>query len=105
MLARIKKNDKVAVISGRDAGKQGIVLSVQKEKNTVLVQGVNIITKHLKARKQGQKAEIKKIEAFIDASNVMLVCTACQKPCRVNSVLLAEAQRRVRVCNRCEQAI
>jgi large subunit ribosomal protein L24 len=105
MLARIKKNDMVQVISGKDAGKRGAVLQVNKIDNTVLVQGINIITKHVKARKQDQKSEIKRIEALINASNVMLVCPSCQKPCRINSGLVEGAEKRVRICNRCKQAI
>lgn len=105
MLARIKKNDKVAVISGKDVGKQGIVLSVSDSTNTVIVQGINIITKHVKARKQGQKSEIKHIESAVNMSNVMLVCAMCQKPSRINSLVLVPSEGRVRVCNRCKQAI
>lgn len=108
MLARIKKNDIVEVISGKDAGKRGTVLRINKVNNTVntvLVQGVNIITKHVKARKQDQKSEIKRVEALINASNVMLVCSACQIPCRINSGLVDGSQKRIRICNRCKQAI
>lgn len=105
MLARIKKNDIIEVISGKDAGKRGTVLRVNKVNNTVLVQGVNIITKHVKARKQDQKSEIKRLEAFVNASNVMLVCSACQIPCRINSGLVEGSQKRIRICNRCKQAI
>ena len=105
MLARIKKNDMVEIISGKDAGKRGIVLLVNKVDNAVLVQGVNILTKHVKARKQDQKSEIKRIEASINASNVMLVCSSCQKPSRINSALVPGSQKRIRICNRCKQAI
>ncbi len=105
MLARIKKNDIVEVISGKDTGKRGAVLLINKMSNSVLVQGVNIITKHIKARKQDQKSEIKRVEALINASNVMLVCSVCQIPCRINSGLVEGSQKRVRICNRCKQAI
>lgn len=105
MLARIKKNDMIEVISGKDTGKRGVVLLVNKVNNTVLVQGINIITKHIKARKQDQKSEIKRVEALINASNVMLVCSACQIPCRINSGLVEGSQKRIRICNRCKQAI
>jgi len=106
MLARIKKNDLVEVVTGKDSGKRGSILLVNKISNTVVVQGINIVTKHVKARKQEQKSEIKKIEAPIHASNVMLVCFSCQKPSRINSVVTSDAQKkRIRLCNRCKQAI
>lgn len=102
MVMRVKKNDTVMVISGKDKGKQGTVIGIEPKKGMVLVKGVAIATHHAKARKQGDVAGIKKQESFIDASNVMPVCTACQKPCRVGSAVL-ESGKKARTCKRCSE--
>jgi large subunit ribosomal protein L24 len=103
MLARIKKNDTVVVLSGKSKGKRGVVLQVNADKMTVLVKGVNIAVRHLKARKQNEVAEIKRIEAPVNLSSVMLVCGACHVPSRVNSSVVEGTEKRVRICNRCRQ--
>jgi large subunit ribosomal protein L24 len=103
MLARIKKNDTVVVLSGKDKGKRGSVLEVNSSKATVLIKGINIVTRHLKARKQNEVAQIKKTEAPIHASSVMLICIGCHTPSRVNSKILEDSSKRVRICNRCRQ--
>ena len=104
MVARIKKNDTVSILTGKDKNKQGTVLEILSDKNKVLVKNIAIVTRHTKARKQGDVAEIRKQESYINLSNVMLICNACRKPSRVNSSLL-ETGKRIRVCNRCEQIV
>lgn len=99
---RVKKNDTVMVINGKDKGKQGEVLGLSFKKNKVLVKGVGIVTRHQKARKQGDVAGIKKQESFINLSNVMPVCTACKKPSRVG-VTTVEGGKRARTCSRCKE--
>ena len=66
----IKKNDMVLVITGADKGKKGSVIEILPEKGKIKVQGVAIVTRHAKARRQGEKSAIKKLERFIDISNV-----------------------------------
>jgi large subunit ribosomal protein L24 len=100
VISRIKKNDTVKILSGKDKGKKGLVLAVFPEKNQVLVQGIAIVTKHKKARKQGQHSEIKKTESFISLSKTMLICIACHVPSRVNTKILENGSA-VRMCNRC----
>lgn len=100
MVARIKNNDNVLVLSGKDKGKQGSVIT--RKKNKILVKGVNIITKHVKARKAGETSGIKKEESFINISNVMPICTSCKKPARVNTKRLEDGKN-VRICNRCKE--
>lgn len=102
MVMRVKKNDTVMVIAGKDKGKQGPVIGIEPKKGLVLVKGVAIATHHVKARKQGEVSGIKKQESFIDASKVMPVCTACQKPCRVGSAIL-ESGKKARACKRCRE--
>ena len=79
----VKKGDTVLVITGKDKGKTGKVLEVFPKNNRVLVEGVNIVSKHKKARTQQEQSAIIKKNAPIDASNVMVVCSVCGKATRV----------------------
>lgn len=101
MISRIKKNDTVKILAGKDKGKKGLVLAVFPEKDQLLVQGVAIVTRHIKARKQGQHSEIKKSESLISLAKAMLVCSACHTPSRVNTKVLEDGSR-ARMCNRCK---
>lgn len=103
MVARIKKDDTVIVLSGKDKGVQGSVIKVSpKKKGKLLVKGVAIATKHIKARGQ-EPGGIKKVECFVDPSRVMPICPACNNPCRVNSKT-REDGKRVRMCNKCKES-
>lgn len=82
MKNRIKKNDLVVVIAGKDKKKQGKVLEVLPVEGKVKVEGVNILTKHTKARRQGETSTIAKVEGYIDISNVMPIDPASNKPKR-----------------------
>lgn len=104
MLSNIKKNDNVFVTTGKDKGKQGSVIEVFPKKGKVRIKGVAIITKHVKPRKQGEAGGIVKTESLIDLSNVMLVCTSCNKPTRVGAKV-TESNDKVRICRRCKQTI
>ena len=100
----IKKDDKVIVLSGKDKGKQGKVLIADPKGLKVVVEGVNVATKHQKPRQQGVPGGIVKKEAAIDASNVMLVCPKCKKGVRVGYSVL-ENGTKVRVCKKCGASI
>lgn len=102
MVARIKKNDTVVVLSGKDKGKKGTVIEVVPKKDKVMVKDVAVVTRHVKARKQGDVAGIKKEERYIKLSMVMPICSSCKTPCRVNTKVI-EDNNRVRACNRCEE--
>lgn len=102
MVARIKKNDSVVVLSGKDRDKKSTVIEVLPKKNKVLVKDVAVVTRHVKARKQGDVAGIKKEEMYVNASILMPICASCKQACRVNARLI-ENGKRVRVCNRCEE--
>jgi large subunit ribosomal protein L24 len=102
MVARIKKNDNVIVISGKDKGKKGLVIDLSPKNGQVLVKGIAVATRHMKARKQGEMSGIRKEESFIDLSNVMPVCGACDKPCRTNGKVL-DSGNRTRICNNCKE--
>lgn len=95
----IKKDDTVVVIAGKDKGKTGKVLSVSPSTHKVLVDGVNIVFKHKKARSQQEQSSIIKKSAPIDASNVMVVCPICGKATRVAHSVIEG--KKVRVCKKC----
>ncbi len=99
MKLSVKKGDNVLVLSGKDKGKQGEVLEVNKETNRVLVAGVNIQTKHKKPRNKDDKGGILKTEGAIDVSNVQVVCPTCKKATRVAHKL--ENDKNVRICKKC----
>ena len=98
----IKKNDQVIVISGNEKGKKGKVLSVDHENGRVIVEGVNMATKHKKPRRQGEAGGIIKQEAAINISNVMHICKKCGKPTRIGYTVL-EKGGKVRVCKKCNE--
>ena len=95
----VKKNDTVVVLSGKDKGKEGKVLSADPKAMKVTVEGVNVATKHQKPRKQGQDGGIVKVETPIYACKVMLVCPKCGKGTRV-AYKLADGKK-TRVCKKC----
>ena len=95
----IKKDDKVVVLSGKDKGKQGKILVSDPKAAKVVVEGVNVATKHQKPRKQGEEGGIIKVETPIYASKVQLVCPKCGKATRVAHKI--EGDKKVRVCKKC----
>jgi large subunit ribosomal protein L24 len=101
---KIRKNDNVLVIAGKDRGKKGKVRFAYPKKNRVIVEGVNFIKKHSRARQQVRQAGIIDLEAPLDASNVMLLCQKCNRPTRVGMTFLEDG-RRVRVCRSCNEVI
>ena len=96
----IKKDDTVMVITGEDKGKKGKVLSVNPEKGRVIVEGINMATKHKKPRRQGDIGGIVHQEAAISAAKVMHICSKCQKPTRIGYSILADGTK-VRTCKKC----
>ncbi len=96
----IKKGDTVIVLSGKDKGKQGKVLEVQPKDKKVIVEKVNIVSRHTKPRQQGQEGGIIKKEAPLYACKVMRVCPKCNKPTRPASKTGADGKK-VRVCKKC----
>lgn len=96
----VKTNDTVFVLTGKDKGKQGKVLRANPEAGRVIVEGVNIVTKHQKPRGAGMQGGIVKMEAAINASNVLPVCAKCSKPTRVGHKIV-DGGRKARVCKKC----
>ncbi|MEW6002062.1 MAG: 50S ribosomal protein L24 [Nitrospirota bacterium] len=100
----IKKNDTVRVISGKEKGKSGRVLSVFPSKDKILVEKINMIKKHMKpSRKYAQGGIIEK-EAPLHISNVMLLCPKCNKPTRIGNTNLSDGGK-VRICRKCKEVI
>ena len=101
---KIRKNDVVQVISGAQKGKTGKVLDVDRDKDRVLIEGVNFIWKHLRRSQQHPHgARIQKV-ASLHVSNVMLVCPSCSKPAKLGIKRLEDGER-ARVCKKCRQAV
>ena len=96
----IKKGDKVVVLSGKDKGKQGTVLTVMPKESKVIVEGVNVATKHKKPTNQTEQGGIIKMEAPIYACKVQRICPKCDKPTRPAHKLL-EGGKKVCVCKKC----
>ena len=99
----IKKDDTVVVLSGDSKGVKGKVIATSPEEGKVIVEGANIVSKHTKARRQGEKSQIVKTEGAIYASKVQLVCPKCDKGVRtkVAYVTNGDKQVKVRVCTKC----
>jgi len=100
----IRKNDTVLVIAGKDRGKKGRVRFAYPRKERLLVEGINFVKKHSRARGAVRQAGIIEREAPIHISDVMLVCNKCNKPARVGSRFLADG-RKVRFCRSCGEVI
>ena len=101
---RIRANDMVVVIRGRDRGKQGRVQRAFPKEGKVLVDGVNVVKRHMRARSGVQQAGIIEKELPIWVSNVMLICTQCNRPTRVGYTFLADGTK-ARVCKKCKEVI
>ena len=100
----IKKDDTVVVLSGDDKGTKGTVIAVSPEEGKVIVSGVHVVSKHTKARRQGEASQILKTEGAIYASKVMLYCEKCKKGVRVRHVK-NEAGERSRICCKCGESL
>ncbi len=100
----VKTNDTVVVLSGKDKGKQGKVLQVSPKEGKVIVEGLNIATKHVKPRRQGEQGGIVEAEAAMYASKVQLVCPKCSKATRIAHKILDDGSK-VRVCKSCGEEI
>ena len=96
----VKKGDTVVVLSGKDKGKKGKVLEVSPKEQKVIVEGLNMVTKHVKPRRQGDAGGIVKAEGALYACKVMAVCPKCGKPTRLGHKI-KEDDSKARVCKLC----
>ena len=95
----VKTGDTVVMLSGKDKGKQGKVLQVSPKEQKVIVEGLNMVTKHVKPRKEGQAGGIVKAESAIYACKVMPVCPKCGKATRIGHQV--KDGKNVRICKKC----
>lgn len=100
----IRKDDFVEVITGRDKGKRGKVLRVHTDAGRIVVEKINMIKRHTRPGRITQQGGIIEREGKIHASNVMLVCTRCDRPVRIGKKILEDGKK-VRVCRRCGDAV
>ncbi len=101
---KIRKNDTVLVISGKDKGKKAKVRFADPEEGKITVEGVNMIKRHSRASKGARQGGVIEREAPLRISNVMLICNKCEKPARVGRQILDDGKK-VRVCRACNEVI
>ena len=100
---KIKKSDTVLIISGKDRGRKGKVLEVFPKEGKILVEGANLMRKHQKPRKAGEKGQIIQLPKPIAISNVKLICPKCGKPTKVGHKVVNK--NKARICKKCESEI
>jgi large subunit ribosomal protein L24 len=101
---KIRKDDTIVIIAGKDSGKKGKVRRVLPNEDRVTVEGLNMIKRHSRARRAARQAGIIELEAPVHVSNVMLVCEKCGKPTRVSFRFLDDGKK-VRICSSCREVI
>ena len=101
---KIKKNDVVYVLTGRDRGKTGKVFRIFPKKDRALVEGINYVKKHARKTKTNQQGGIVQKESSINLSNLALFCKTCNKHARVGINVLADGTR-ARYCKRCKEVV
>lgn len=100
---KIKKGDTVLIIKGKDRNKSGKVMKVFPKKNKIIVEGLNLIKKHVKPRRQGEKGKIIEISSPIYISKVKLICPNCNRPTRLGYKI--EGENKFRICKKCQAKI
>jgi len=103
-MLRIRKDDMIEVVSGKDKGKKGKVIAFFPKTNKVLVEGINFVKKGMRRTQQEQKGGIIEKEAPLHASNVMIVCKRCDKPIKTGVSFLKDGSK-TRICRSCKEII
>ncbi|MCD6096811.1 50S ribosomal protein L24 [bacterium] len=101
---KIKKNDHVIILQGKDKGKKGKIVRALPKQGKVVVEGLNLVSKHVRPKRQGEKGQIIKIARPIPCSNVMLICPRCHQPIRVGYKILPNGKKK-RWCRKCKEII
>ena len=99
---KLKKEDLVQVVSGKEKGKSGKIVRIDRNKGKIIISGINMVKKATKPKKQGEKGGIVEIEAAIDVSNVMIVCKKCG-PTRIS--IDVSGEQKVRKCSKCGEVL
>lgn len=100
----VKTGDTVIVLSGKERGKKGKILAVSPKEGKVIVEGINVVSKHVKPRKMGDEGGIVKTEGALYACKVQLVCSHCGKPTRVAHKIYEDGTK-VRICKKCGESL
>lgn len=103
-MARLKKNDTVVVIRGRDRGKRGKILRVLGSKDKALVEGVQLAKKHMRPTRDNPQGGIATVEVPISTANIMFLCPRCSKKSRIGYTILTDGQKK-RVCKKCNEIV
>lgn len=100
----IKKNDTVLVITGKEKGKKGRIISVDSTRSKILIERINLIKRHTRPSKKYAQGGIIEKEAPLHISNVMMICSKCGKPTRIGNAVLSDGKK-ARVCKKCKEVI
>jgi large subunit ribosomal protein L24 len=100
---KIRKGDNVKILSGKDRGKTGKVTRVLPKEKKAVVEGINLVKRHARPKRQGEKGQRISVPAPVDMSNLMLICSKCSKPTRVGYKI--GEKDKFRICKRCKSEI
>jgi len=102
-MSKLLKGDNAVMLSGKDRGRQAKILAVMSESGKVILEGLNMIKRHTKPRKQGQSGQIVNKERAVSAASVAIVCKSCGKATRVG--YLIDGNTKTRICKKCKSAV
>lgn len=100
---KLKTNDKVEILAGKDRGKSGKIIQVFPKEKKVVVEGLNKIKKHIRSNKKGEKGQIIELSAPLQISNVIILCPKCSKKTRIGIKL--DGNKKIRICKKCNESI
>ncbi len=103
-MSKVKKNDTVKILTGRDRGKTGKIITVFPKTNRALVQGLNMVKKHARKTREDQQGGIIQKESPVAMSNLMVMCQKCGKPTRIGFSVLSDGTK-TRICKKCKELI
>ncbi len=103
-MLKIRRNDIVQVIAGRDKGKKGKILRLFPGYNRAIVEGINLVKEHRRRTQQDQQGGISQVPSPIHLSNLKLICKNCNKPTRVGFLMLADGSK-ARICKKCKEPL
>jgi|SRR3990167_622685 len=100
---KVKKGDTILIMSGKDRGRTGKIIKSLLKENTILVEGINLKKKHIKAKKQGEKGQVIAMPTPLNVSNVKIICPKCSKATRIAYSIIKGSKHRV--CKKCKSQI
>jgi len=100
----LKKGDKVAVTAGKDKGKTGKILKVTPEGSRVIVEGANLVKKHVRRRSESEQGGIRQVPASLSISNILLFCANCNRGVRFGVKILGDKSK-IRICKKCQKSL